>query len=119
MLNIFFLLQKARFKFDIAVMHPQFIPILFKAFELIRQYSHRQVILYLVSTDLETEDMKRQTSVAWSSGLESTFYNDHNRPTLAALLRPWIRCFTIIISAWCSLTSSKLKKSEAKLNRKT
>ena len=31
----------------------------------------------------------------------------------------WIRCFTIIISAWWNLTSSKLKKSKAKLNRKT
>ena len=38
-------------------------------------------------------------------------------PILASL-RVWIRCFTIIILAWWNLTSSKLKKSEAKLNRK-
>ena len=47
---------------------------------------------------------------------------DHNRkvdgstPIQASLLRPRIRCFMIIISAWWNLTSSKLKKSEAKLN---
>ena len=44
---------------------------------------------------------------------------DDSTPTQTSLLRPWIRYFTIIISAWCNLTSSKLKKSEAKLNRKT
>ena len=52
-------------------------------------------------------------------------YDNHDRkvngstPNLASLLRPWIRCFTMIISAWWSLASSKLKKSEAKFNRKT
>ena len=35
-------------------------------------------------------------------------------PTQASLLRPWIACFTIIISARWNLISSKLKKSLAK-----
>ena len=38
---------------------------------------------------------------------------------LVSLLRPGIRCFTMIISAWWNLASSKLRKSEAKFNRKT
>ena len=55
---------------------------------------------------------------AWSSGSERRFYDDHDRkvngspPNLVSLLRPWIRCFTMIISAWWSLASSKLKKSQ-------
>ena len=58
-------------------------------------------------------------------GLERCFYDGHDRKvdgstsTLASLLCPWIRCFLIIISAWWNFTSSKLKKSEAMLNRKT
>ena len=57
-------------------------------------------------------------SAAWRSGLERRFYDDHDRkvngstPNLVSLLRPWIRCFTMIISAWWNLASSKLKKSE-------
>ena len=45
---------------------------------------------------------------------------DGSTPTLASLLLPWIRRFTIIISAgWnLHLTDSKLKKSKAKLKRK-
>ena len=35
------------------------------------------------------------------------------------VLRPQIRCFTTIISTCWNLTSSKLKKSEAKFKRKT
>ena len=56
-------------------------------------------------------------SAAWRSGLERRFYNNHDRkingstPDLASLLRPWIRCHTMIISAWWNVTSSKLKKS--------
>ena len=44
---------------------------------------------------------------------------DGSTPTQASLLRPWIRCFTTIIFAWWNLTSSKLKKSETKFQRKT
>ena len=61
----------------------------------------------------------------WRSSLERRFYDDHDHkvdsstPNLVSLLRPWIRCFTMIISAWWNSPSSKLKKSEAKLNRKT
>ena len=53
-------------------------------------------------------------SAAWRSGSERRFYDDHDRkvdgspPNLDSLLRPWIRCFTMIISAWWSLASSKL-----------
>ena len=52
------------------------------------------------------------------SGLERRFYDDHDRkvngstPNLVSLLRPWIRCFTMIISAWWILASSKLKKPD-------
>ena len=66
-----------------------------------------------------------QAKIAWPSGLERRFYDDHVRkvdgstPTQASLLRPWMRCFTTIISAWWNLTSSKLKKSEVKFKRKT
>ena len=37
---------------------------------------------------------------------------DGSTPDLVSLLRPWIRCFTMIISAWWNLGSSKLLKSE-------
>ena len=63
--------------------------------------------------------------VAWPSGSERRFYDGHDRkvdgstPTLASLLRPWIRYFLTFISARWNLTSSKLKKSEAKFKRKT
>ena len=45
-------------------------------------------------------------SAAWRSGSERRFYDEHDRkvngstPNLVSLLRPWIRCFTMIISAW-------------------
>ena len=57
-------------------------------------------------------------SAAWRSGLEHRFYDEHDgkvngsTPNLVSLLRPWIRCFTMIISAWWNVASSKLKKSE-------
>ena len=53
--------------------------------------------------------------------LESRFYNDYDRKVngstlnLVSLLRPWIRCFTMIISAWWNLASSQLKKSDRKI----
>ena len=58
--------------------------------------------------------------------LGTSFERDYDRkvdgstPTLASLLRPWIRCFTIIISAWWNLTGKKLKKqnSNGKLGNK-
>ena len=59
------------------------------------------------------------------SGSERRFYDGHDRNvdgstlTQASLLRPSIRCFTAIVSAWWNLTSSKLKKSEANFKRKT
>ena len=53
------------------------------------------------------------------------FYDGHDRkvdgssPTQTSLLRPWIKSFTTITSAWWSLTSSKLKKTQAKFKRIT
>ena len=53
------------------------------------------------------------------------FYGDHDRkvngstPNLISLLRLWIRCFTMIISAWWNLASSKIKEIRRKFNRKT
>ena len=64
-------------------------------------------------------------SAVWPSGSEHRFYVGHDRkvdastPTEASLLRPWIRYFTIIISAWWNPKSSKLKKSAAKFKPKT
>ena len=61
---------------------------------------------------------------AWPSGSERSFYDGHDGKvdgstlTQASLLRPWIRCFTSIISARWNI-SSKLKKSEVKFKRKT
>ena len=60
-------------------------------------------------------------SAVWPSGSERRFYDGHDRkvvgsiPTQALMLRPWIRCFTTIISAWWNITSSKLKKSRNKI----
>ena len=40
-------------------------------------------------------------------------HNDHDRkvndsaPNVVSLLRPWIRCFTVFISAWWNLESSE------------
>ena len=61
---------------------------------------------------------------AWPSGSERRFYESRDRkvdgstPSQVLLLRPWTRCFTIIISIWWNVTSSKSKKSEAKFKRK-
>ena len=67
----------------------------------------------------------KSNPAAWPSDSERRFYDGHDRkvdgssPTQASLLRPWIRCFTTIISAWWNLISSKLKKIEVKFKRKT
>ena len=67
---------------------------------------------------ISIQTMIQIMSAAWRSGSERRFYDDHDRkvdgspPNLVLLLRPWIRCFTMIISAWWNLTSSKLMKSE-------
>ena len=48
----------------------------------------------------------RNWSAAWCSGSERRFYDDHDRKVhgsttnQVALLHPWIRCFTMFISAW-------------------
>ena len=77
---------------------------------------------------VKTEEELRKIaewSAAWPSGSERRFYDGHDlkvhdsTPTQASLLHPWIRCFTTIISAWWNLTSSKLKKQQAKFIRKT
>ena len=72
-----------------------------------------------------TYDCTLPKQFAWPSGLERRFYDGHDHkvdgstPTQASLLRPWIRCFTTIISAWRNLTSSKLKKLKTNFKRKT
>ena len=51
-------------------------------------------------------ELHRNQSAVWRSGVECRFYDGHDckvdgsTPTQASLLRPWIICFTIIISAW-------------------
>ena len=90
--------------------------------------AHNQLVRSVVKRTLQcgrSEVRFPGRSAAWRSGLERRFYDDHDRKVngltrnRVSLLRPWIRCFTMIISAWWNLTSSKLKKSEAKFNRKT
>ena len=60
-------------------------------------------------------------SAARRSGLERRFYDDHDRkvngstPNLrVSLLRPWIRCFTMIKSG-----KQQIKEVRRKFNRKT
>ena len=89
------------------------------------------MILYLFkeihSINIVAESCKSMEclSAAWPSGSEGHFYDGYaykvggSTPTQASLLCPWIRCFTTIISARWNLASSKLKKSETKLNRNT
>ena len=82
--------------------------------------SHSVSIITNSGTTLcsQCPEQKSELSAAWRSGSEGRFYDDHDRkvdgspPNLVSLLRPWIRCFTMIISAWWNLASSKLKKSE-------
>ena len=65
------------------------------------------------------------SSAVWRIGSERRFYDYHDRKVngsttnLVSLLRPWIRCFTMVISAWWNLASSKLKKSQENLTGKT
>ena len=63
-----------------------------------------QIMIYrdeVLSTARDNATMQRG-AVVWSV----VFYDDHDRkvdgstPNLVWLLRPWIRCFTLIISAW-------------------
>ena len=60
-----------------------------------------QIMIYRDEVLLTARDY-----ATWRSDLERRFYDDHNRkvegstPNLVSLLRPWIRCFTLIISAW-------------------
>ena len=60
-----------------------------------------QIMIYRDEVILMARD-----NATWRSGLERHFYVDHDRkvdgstPNLVSLLCPWIRCFTLIISAW-------------------
>ena len=60
-----------------------------------------QIMIYRDEVLLMARD-----NATWRSGLERRFYDDHDRkvdgstPNLVSLLRPWIRCFTLVISAW-------------------
>ena len=59
-------------------------------------------------------------SAVWPRGLRRRFYDDSDHMimsstrTMVELLRPWIRRFTIIISAWWLRTSSKFMWEEVK-----
>ena len=60
-----------------------------------------QIMIYRDEVLLTARDI-----ATWRSGSERRFYDDHDRkvagstPNLVLLLRLWIRCFTLIISAW-------------------
>ena len=60
-----------------------------------------QIMIYRDEVLLTARD-----NATWRSGLERRFCDDHDRkvdgstPNLVSLLLPWIRCFTLIISAW-------------------
>ena len=60
-----------------------------------------QIMIYRDEVLLTARD-----NATWRSSLECRFYDDHGRkvegstPNLVSLLRPWMRCFTLIISAW-------------------
>ena len=60
-----------------------------------------QIMIYRDEMLLTARD-----NATWRGGLERCFYDDHDRKVdgstlnLVSLLRPWIRCFTLIISAW-------------------
>ena len=62
-------------------------------------------LLYL-ATHFAIRHNQTTPSAAWRSGLERRFYDDPDRkvnsstPNLVSLLRPWIRYFMAIISAW-------------------
>ena len=79
-----------------------------------------QIMIYRAEVLLTARD-----NATWRSGLERRFYDDRDgkvegsTPNLVSLLHPWIRCFTLIISAWWNLANGKSNKLEAKLNRKT
>ena len=79
----------------------------------------------VICTLLRSTAWRLLRSAAWRSGVERRFYDDHDRkvngstPNLVSLLRHWIRCFTVINSAWWNLASSKLKQVRRKFNRKT
>ena len=85
-----------------------------------------QAVCGTVSTDLTGPESNPTYRVDKAMpDLERRFYDDHDRkvngstPNLVSLLRPWIRCFTMIISAWRNLANSKLKKVRRKFSQKT
>ena len=59
-----------------------------------------QIMIYRDEVLLTARDNE-----TWRSGLGRRFYDDHDRKVdgstsnLVSLLHPWIRCFTLIISA--------------------
>ena len=82
------------------------------------------VCLYVLPRLIRTWS-RTYSSAAWRSGSERRFYDDHDRkvngspPNLVSLLRPWIRCFTMIISAtllggvWQAANERSHKKIQA------
>ena len=97
-----------------------------------QEKAHNYFIILHLSKEIHSRNIIAEScksmeclSVAWPSGSEGHFYDDHahkvggSTPTQASLLDPWTRCFTTIIFAWWNPASSKLKKSEAKFKRNT
>ena len=70
-------------------------------FVVVENFAAMQIMIYRDEMLLTARD-----DATWRSGLERRFYDDHDRkvdgstPNLVSLLRPWIRCFTLIVSAW-------------------
>ena len=87
------------------------------------RYRRLLVCVYYVGTFSFASNIVAHFSLKIGSvaQVERRFYNDHDRkvngstPNLVSLLRPWIRCFTMIISAWWNPACSKLKKSVSKI----
>jgi len=76
----------------------------------------KELRTYNVLPSQRRGEVPASMSAARLRGLKRRFYGDVviNSPLLSdTLLRPWIRRFTMIISAWCLRTSSKFsgKKS--------
>ena len=98
------------------------------ATSLLIHFVHIHMIMTYIKAELffrEKVLRNNLMSAAWPIASKGRFNDDHDckvnglTPIQVSLLRPWIRCFTTIISAWWNLTSSKLKRLETKFQRKT
>ena len=92
--------------------------------KILAYFSHLALLILFFFTKSQSQKGAMASPAAWPIGSERRFYDSCDRKvdgsTLiqVSLLRPWIRCFTILISTRWNLSSSKSKKSEAKFKRK-